>query len=276
MRDQSQQYSVLMSVYIKDRAEWLEQAVSSMLKQTIPPSELVLVEDGAVSVDVSNLIEKLERELGDRLRIVQLDKNSGLGEALRRGALECRYERIARMDADDISVPDRIEKELDALYRHNLDMVGSNVAEFIDSPDNPVAITSLPLNDVEILKYSKRRNPFRHPPILMKRSKVLEAGNYNGRYPFFEDWDLFSRMLAIGCRANNIQEPLVYMRVSSDFYHRRGGVRYLSYAGKFKLGKLKSNYFSLWDFIASFVPQAIVCLLPNKIRSLVYIKLLRG
>ena len=192
-----------------------------------------------------------------------------------KGMSVCRNEIVMRMDSDDWARPDRAELQLSAMERDGLDMVGSQIVEFSESPDKPVAESDLPENDVEIQAYSKKRNPFRHPAMMFKKSKVLAAGNYSSDFMFFEDWDLFNRMLARGCKARNLHEQLVAMRVSSDFYGRRGGLAYLPYLWKFKVAQLKSGYFSFSQFLVTTIPHVVVCLVPNGLRSLIYTHLLR-
>ena len=155
-------------------------------------------------------------------------------------------------------------------------MVGSDVIEFVTSPNDPVAVTDLPKGIDAIRSYSKRRNPFRHPPMTFKKSKVIEAGNYSSEFLYFEDWDLFNRMLACGCQADNLSEPLVAMRVSEDFYARRGGLQYLKYAKLFKKAQVMRGYFSNLDYLCSYLPHVVLCLMPNFLRAYLYRVLLRN
>ena len=269
------EYSILMSVYAKERPEWLREAVRSMLDQTVPPSEFVLVEDGPLTEGLYNAIEEFGSCNPGLFKIVSYPENKGLGYALREGVAACTKPVIARMDSDDLARANRMEVQLSLMVEKGLDMISSQVVEFIESPDEPVALTDLPVEHDSIVAYSKRRNPFRHPPMTFRRERVLEAGSYSSEFLYFEDWDLFNRMLAIGCRAENVREPLVAMRVSPDFYARRGGVAYLRYAWRFKFAQVHRGWFSVVDFAASFLPQAVVCLMPNALRSAVYTKLLR-
>lgn len=268
-------YSVLMSVYAKERPEWLRAAVESILSQTVLPSEFVIVEDGLLTDGLYEEIAHFETENPGLFRIVSYPENHGLGYALRVGMASCTKPVVARMDSDDLARPDRMEVQLSLMEEQGLDMVGSQVVEFAGSPDRPVAATDLPENHDAIVAYSKRRNPFRHPPMTFKREKVLEAGSYNPEFLYFEDWDLFNRMLAIGCRAGNAHEPLVAMRVSPDFYARRGGASYLCHVWRFKRSQVRRGWFTPADFVASFLPQVVVCLLPNAARSAVYTRMLR-
>lgn len=267
-------YSVLMSLYAKEQPEYLRESLDSMLAQTVPPAEIVVVEDGPLTDGLETVLREYDSAHPGLFNFVIYGENRGLGYALRQGMLVCSNEIVARMDTDDIARPDRMEKQLTAL-EDGLDMVGSDVVEFIESPDRPIASTDLPKGMDAILAYSKKRNPFRHPPMTFRKSKVIEAGNYSSDFLYFEDWDLFNRMLACGCRADNLGEPLVAMRVSEDFYARRGGFRYLKYAKAFKRAQVKRGYFTERDYICSYVPHAVVCLMPNSLRSLIYRVLLR-
>lgn len=267
-------YSVLMSIYKKENPAFLIQSLDSILNQTVFPSEIVMVKDGLLTRELEAVLEEYDSKFPGLFNFVSYDINHGLGYALHQGMLACSNEIVARMDTDDVARPDRMEKQLVAI-ESGLDMVGSDVIEFVTSPDNPVAITDLPKGIDAIRSYSRRRNPFRHPPMTFRKSKVIEAGNYSPQFLYFEDWDLFNRMLACGCQADNLSEPLVAMRVSDDFYSRRGGVQYLKYAKAFKRAQLERGYFTKRDYICSYLPHAIVCLMPNSIRALIYRVILR-
>ena len=268
-------YSVLMSLYAKERAEYLREALDSMLAQTVPPAEVVVVKDGPLTDELEDVLTEYDAANPGLFSFVSYPENRGLGYALARGIEACSNEVVARMDTDDHALSGRMEHQLALMAEQGLDMVGSNVTEFVEAWDRPVATTDLPITHDEIVTYSKRRNPFRHPPMTFRRSKVLAAGNYNADFPYFEDWDLFNRMLASGCRAANVREALVAMRVSPDFYARRGGRAYLSHARRFKRAQLACGYVSAADYFISLVPQAVVCLMPNALRGLVYTRILR-
>lgn len=268
-------YSVLMSIYKQENPAYLIQALDSILNQTVFPSEIVMVKDGPLTRDLENVLNRYDAKYPGLFNFVSYDVNHGLGYALRQGMLACSNEIVARMDTDDIARPDRMEKQLAAIDG-GLDMVGSDVIEFVTSPNDPVAVTDLPKGIDAIRSYSKRRNPFRHPPMTFKKSKVIEAGNYSSEFLYFEDWDLFNRMLACGCQADNLSEPLVAMRVSEDFYARRGGLQYLKYAKLFKKAQVMRGYFSNLDYLCSYLPHVVLCLMPNFLRAYLYRVLLRN
>ena len=260
-------YSVLMSVYQKEDPSHLLEALGSMVSQTVPPEEIVLVEDGRLSDPLYDAVDEFQSSHPGLLTVVSYEENRGLGHALASGLPKCRNEIVARMDSDDYAFPDRMEKQLGALLGEHLDMVGSQVTEFVTAPDEPIAESTLPCDSKDIEAYSKKRNPFRHPTMVFRKSRALQAGNYSGEYLYFEDWDLFNRMLAIGCKAWNIDHPLVAMRVSADFYGRRGGPAYLPHIWKFKTAQLKRGYFTFGEFVVSTVPHVAVCLVPNSVPS---------
>lgn len=268
-------YSVLMSVYSKENAQWFDNSVESMFAQTVKPSEFVLIEDGPLTEELDKVAEKYRNRYPDIFRIVKLEKNGGLGPALKLGVEACRYDYIARMDSDDYCEPDRIQKEFDVfLHDPDLGMVGTNVIEFIGEPGNCVSKVILPETQADIVEFSKKRNPFRHPSIMYKKEAVLRAGNYRAYY-LFEDYDMWVRMIRTGCKCYNIQEYLTYMRISADFYKRRGGIKYLKSIYRFKHEQYEVGYISYFGFLKAFLPHAVVCLLPNGLRDLIYRKLLR-
>lgn len=271
----NKEYSVLMSVYYKENAKWFEESIQSMFMQTIQPKEFVLVEDGKLTEELENVVKKYKKKYPKTMKVVKLDANVGLGPALQRGVKECSCEYIARMDSDDYSVPNRIEKEFEIFEKDStIGMVGSNVSEFIDNIQNVICNVVLPQKDEDIIKFSKKRNPFRHPSIMFKKSEVIKAGNYR-EYYLCEDYDMWLRMIRNNCKCYNIQDNLVYMRISDDFYKRRGGIKYLKSINKFKKEQMTLGYFTKMEYLKSIIPHAIVCLMPNFMRDFVYRKMLR-
>ena len=268
-------YSVLMSVYCKENPKWFDNSIKCMFEQTVKPSEFVLIEDGPLTDELNKVVEKYKNDYPDIFKIIKIEKNGGLGPALKLGVENCSHEYIARMDSDDYCIPERIERELKVfLANPELGMVGTNVVEFIDSPENCVSKVVLPESQEEIYEFSKKRNPFRHPSIMLKKSAIMKAGNYR-EYYLFEDYDMWVRMLRSGCECYNIQEFITYMRINADFYKRRGGIKYLQSIYKFKKEQYTIGYISYVGFLKAFIPHAVVCLLPNQFRDLIYRKLLR-
>lgn len=275
--DSKMKYSVLVSVYKGADPIAFKVSMYSIFGQTVAPDEIVLIEDGPITPELDKAIQDCMAVAPCSFNIVSYDTNRGLAYALTEGIRHCAYPLVARMDADDISAKNRIELELNAMESDpSLDMVGSQIIEFVTTPSDPISLTSLPLSDAEIKKFSKKRDPFRHPTMLMKKESVIAAGSYRPDYLYFEDWDLFNRMLASGCKAGNLDVPLVAVRAGDDFFSRRGGIEYLRHAWRFKHDQYKIGYFSLFELLTSFLPQAVICLMPNCLRSFIYTTLLRS
>ena len=271
-----EKYSVLMSVYYKEQPDWFDEAINSMIKQTVPPDEFVIVKDGELTEALNNVIDRYTEKYPELFRIVALPENKGLGPALLTGVMACKNEIIARMDSDDISLPTRCFEELFELESdESLMIVGSWVNEFCGGTDNIIALRKLPCSNADIKEFARKRCPFAHPSVMYRKSAVTAAGNYRD-YPYFEDYDLWIRMIKNGYECKNIDKPLVYMRVNDDFYRRRGGVKYLKKVLRFKREQYKSGFYSFKDYFVSAGAHCVVCLMPNFMRDFVYKKLLRS
>lgn len=215
-------YSVLMSVYDKEKPAYLRQSIESMLAQTVKPEQFIIVEDGPVSKELKQVISGFTDRDPALFTIIQKEHNEGLASALNTGIAAARNELVARMDSDDISLPERCEKELDAFEKDpSLDICGCQLGEFIhDDPDNVVLYRLVPTDDAAIKKFMHRRQPFNHPSVIYKKSAVLKYGGYE-KLKRKEDFDLFSKMLTGGCRARNVDEVLYLYRNDEKNYKRR-------------------------------------------------------
>lgn len=224
------EYSALMSVYGRDRAEWFRAAVQSMLDQTIPPKEFVLVCDGPLEPELEDVLAVFLREYPDVIQTVRLPENGGLGHALQQGLLRCRCEFVARMDADDIAVKDRVERQLAALAAQpEASVIGGQIAEFTEKPEQVTGYRVVPVRGKEIRTTAAFRNPMNHVTVVFRRQDVLDVGGYRD-FPGFEDYDLWARMLCEGKHLLNLQDVLCYVRINRDTYRRRGGLSYFQSA----------------------------------------------
>lgn len=269
-------YSILMSVYYKEKPIWLKESIESMLSQTVKAEEFFIVKDGSLTDELDEVIDEYVRNYPELFTILALEKNMGLGPALAEGVKNCRNEIIIRMDSDDYSVPERCEKLLRELDKHpECGIIGSHEAEFSDDMNNPVAIHRVPETSEQIHAFMRRRCALLHPTVLYKKSVIINCGNYHD-VRLYEDYDLFMRVvLEHNVKCYNIQENLYYIRINDAFFERRGGVSYMKTAVGFKWRQHKKGYMSLGDFMASAGGQAAVCLLPNKARKWVYLNFLR-
>lgn len=268
-------FSVLMSVYIKEKASYFHECMESILQQTVLPDEIVVVEDGVISRELSEEITHYKSKYPNLIKIVPLPQNRGLGLALAEGVKNCSYELIARMDTDDICVKDRFEKELNIFKEYpDIDIVGSYISEFDGKIDNVIAVRKVPLENEEIKKYQKKRSAFNHVTVVFKKSSVLKSGNYKDAL-YVEDDLLWCDMLRHGCIGKNIGESLVYVRTGMDMIMRRGGWNYFC---KYKNGRKKildTGYISYFDYISTIFIQFIVCMLPQNIRYFLFKQILR-
>lgn len=266
-------YSVLMSVYARDRADWLKEALESMALQSVVPNEIVLVLDGPIGDELQAAIESFDFSHPALITLVPLPENQGLGRALQAGIPRCKCSIIARMDADDYSRPDRCSIELNKLAE-GYDMVGCNVYEFSKDRSNPDSLRVLPETSEEIYRFAKKRSPFAHPAFMIRREALVAIGGYRD-VPYAEDFDLFVRLLKSGFKGYNIQEPLIDMRVDAEAYRRRGGVSYLKDMLAFNARQLREGWFSPLDFLVRSTANIGVTLLPNDVRDGIYKKILR-
>lgn len=264
MGNQDLQYSVLMSVYANDNPEYLRAGIESMLAQTVPPEQFVLVIDGPVCQELQAVIDSYERRSG-LFTVCRLSRNAGLGNALNEGLKLCRNELIARMDADDISLPYRCEKELQRFAeKDNLDICGCNIDEFFCTPDQIRTSRTVPAGYTEIVKFMRRRQAFNHPTVIYKKSKVLAAGGYQA-LKRKEDFDLFSRMLAMGCYAENVDESLYLYRANEDNYGRRKSWNNFASAVCVYWRHYKRKGCSLFDFMVICCAEAVFLLVPSAV-----------
>lgn len=270
-----QSYSVLMAVYYKEKAKNFQQAIESIQLQTVPTDNFVLVCDGLLTAELDEVIAQKQQEMGSVLEVVHLPGNVGLGRALNEGIKHCKNELVARMDSDDISYPDRCEKQL-AVFAAlpEVSVCSGTVEEFSTTPDVIDAKRVLPETNREIVSFAKSRNPFNHPCVMYKKSAVEVAGSYQDFY-LLEDYYLWIRMLMAGYQGYNIREPLLHMRAGSDMYRRRAGWKYAqTQVSLFKYMKNK-GFIDDTQYIKSCITRFASAMAPNDLRQFVFKKILR-
>ncbi len=268
-----QKYSVLMSVYEKEKSDYLRSSIDSVFNQTVVTDDFVIVCDGPLTEELDNVLAEYEKAY-EAVHIVRLHENKGLGVALNVGLKHCRNELVARMDSDDICMEDRFEKQLQIFELMEVDIVGGAITEFEGTIENPIANRVLPHRHDEIVAFSKKRNPFNHPSVMFRKSSVEAAGGYQD-FPYFEDYYLWVRMLANGAKGYNISEPILYMRAGDDLYKRRGGRAYVKHMLDYRKTIHEMGYTNKIEYLESTVPHAVVGMMPNKMREIFYKKVLR-
>lgn len=269
-----QMYSVLMSVYKKEKASYLKTSIESMIRQTVKTNDFVLVCDGKLTNELNQVISYYEKKYPDIFHIIRLDKNYGLGYALNIGLAECRNELVARMDSDDIARTNRCELQLTAMREMKADIVSGTVREFINRPRDTNIFKILPEANEDILVYARKRNPINHPTVMMKKSKVEQVGGYKPFY-LLEDYYLWIRLLMNGIKAYNLKSVLIDMRTGNGMYNRRGGLKYYHSLKSLYFYMYKNKFITWYDYIKIITCYFIVCIIPSKCRKVIYYKRLR-
>lgn len=260
---QYQDYSVLMSVYKKEDADYFKESIESMIRQTLAPEEIVIVKDGLLTNELEEIINHYVQKAPFLFTVVPLKENVGLGKALNHGLENCRNELVARMDTDDISVEARCQIQVDAFNQdQKLSIVGSFIDEFQDDSSTIVSSRTVPTKHEDIIRFSQRRNPFNHPTVMYKKSVVLKNGGY-GDFKRNQDLDLFVRMLHNGAFSKNIDQSLVLFRANEDNLKRRKSwVKCKSYIDII-YNFWRKGYSSFLDFFIVTMSQMVVFLAPS-------------
>jgi len=262
-----EKYSILASLYKNSIKEEVEEALQSIFNQTYLSDQIVLVFDGPIPNDTKAYIEDLQKTHKE-IEIVDLKENVGLGKALAAGMEHCRNEIVVRVDTDDISVPDRCQKQVEFMVNNpEYGAISSNICEFIDNIDNVVAERDVPQTHEEICEYLKKRCPLNHMAAVLRKGEVQKAGGYQHWY-LDEDSFLWVRMYLAGSKFYNIQEDLVYARVGRDMYARRGGYKYYKSERDLFKYMLDNKVIGVFGYLEAIAIRFVVqVLMPNKVRE---------
>jgi glycosyltransferase involved in cell wall biosynthesis len=285
-------FSVLMPVYWADQPIDVEEAFRSVTDhQELAPAQVVVVRDGPVGPALTDVLAALARRRG--VSLVTLPANRGLAGALNAGLAACRFDVVARQDADDLSAPTRFSCQVPLVQSGELDLVGSAMREFSTGSVGPAGsaaarsavaakaiggvgpvgavtygrIRSYPLTEPEIRRTAKLINPFAHPTVVTRRSLILAAGGYRNFF-HLEDYDLWVRMLQAGVKAANLPDPLVDYRVSPAARRRRGGLKTLRAEVALQREFLDSGFINRAEWLRDLLLRGGLELAPAPILSL--------
>ncbi len=270
----AQKFSVSMCVYEKDDPEWFETAVESVRNQSVKPAEIVLVVDGPVPPELNTVIQKYEST--EAFKVIHFAENQGHGNARRAGLEACTNALVAIMDADDISIPCRFEKQL-AVFAEapDTDIVGGNITEFAEDPGNTVGSREVPQRDADIKEYMKTRCPMNLVTVMFKKDSVNKAGGFIDWY-CEEDYYLWLRMAQLNMKFANVPEVLVNVRVGKEMYRRRGGIRYFRSEARLQKYMLDNKIIGIGTYGTNVAKRLVVqVLLPNRLRGWVFQKFAR-
>lgn len=267
--------TVITSVYTNDDPIDFKTAIASVVDQTMKPKQILLVRDGPVVAPLEEAIRELEQRHPELLKVLRLDKNVGLGEAMRIAVEAAETELLARMDSDDISQPVRLERLYQEFLGHpSLSVVGTGLAEFESDPAKITHIRVLPQEHSRLTKFAQLRSPLNHATVMMRRSEVIKAGNYQ---PFssFEDYHLWIRMILNGAEFRNIPDILYLVRTGKGVINRRGGMNYLK--NDIRLGFLfyRWRFLSMAGLLSYLVVRVPVRIVPPALRQWIYNTILR-
>ncbi|MBN1788514.1 MAG: glycosyltransferase [Sedimentisphaerales bacterium] len=256
-------FSVLMSVYAGDRADYFKEAMDSIINQTAKPDEIVLVKDGPVGEELNGMIDNYQERPGGILKVISLEENKGLGTALAEGVKQCSFDIIARMDADDISSPDRFEKQLKFLKNNpDISVVSSYLAAFEQSPEKVLFTRRGPLLHKQIEKLLRFRFCMNHAATTYRKKAILSTGNY---LPFagLEDYHLWARMILNGTKMATIGQVLYYHRWEKNLLKRRSGIKRAVQQIKLQRELLKIGFVTKIQFLRNVIIRSVATILPT-------------
>jgi glycosyltransferase involved in cell wall biosynthesis len=262
-----------MSVYYKEIPDYLNECLESLANQTLPATEIIIVKDGLLGESLEQILSVWQNKLP--IRIVGYEENKGLAYALNYGLQFCSHELIARMDSDDICVPDRFEKQIKCFEQNtNIVLLSGFISEFRNKPNDNVSIRKVPVGNLHIVRYLKKRNAFNHMAVMFKKSAVLSVNSYNG-IDGFEDYDLWIKLVLAGYQVDNLKDILVYARIGNDMINRRKGLTYLKNEMRFFSNQRDRRFISNMEYISSIITRTPLRLINQKTLTLFYYIFLR-
>ena len=265
-------FSVLLSLYIKEKPEFLKECLESLEKQTLPATEIIMVFDGAISSELEEVVRQFITILP--IKIIRLPQNVGLGKALNEGLKYCSYNWVFRMDTDDICLPERFEKQLTFISEFpNIVLFSGHIAEFVEDKALISAYRKVPIGNKNIKKYALSRSPFNHMVVAFRKDIIEEVGGYQ-HHLFLEDYNLWLRVIAKDYEVGNIDEVLLLARTGDSMLSRRRGIQYIK--GEWKLFKLKKKLKLQGIFLGflTFLLRVTPRILPTMALKMIY-KILR-
>ena len=263
---------MLTCVYEKESPEFLSQCIESVKAQKVLPDEWIIVKDGPLTDDLEKVLDSLCFQ--NETNIISLPENVTLGPARAIGIESAKHEWVAIMDSDDICLPDRFGKQLEMIQNEpELGLIGGQIVEFSDDPDSVVATRNVPTSHGDIIRFAKKRNPFNHMTVMLRRGQAMEAGNYR-YFPLFEDYDLWTRMIKNGVMCANHPDILINARVNS-MYARRRGMSYIRAEWRLQKQLKAIGMISSAELIRNAAMRFPVRLLPEKALAAVYKRFIR-
>lgn len=263
--------SVLMATYKGERPEFLNASLTSIwTQQSRKPDQIIVVKDGPLTPELSHILHQWKNIIGDNLTILAREKNEGLAAALNEGIKHICCELVARMDSDDIAMPDRFEVQEQYFIEHpQTDILGGWIDEFNTDINNIISIRKVPQDHAAIYNYGKTRCPVNHPTIMFRSDVFKKYGTYPTSI-FPEDYAFWARLLKNGATFHNIQRSLVWFRFSPDVISRRGGWQYVQREWQLLHYMLNIEYINFGQYIYCLCLRTIIGFSPVWLRNLIY------
>lgn len=275
LNESKKEVSAVINICFKDDPDLFKIALESIINQTYKPKEIIIVEDGPITANQKSIINKMDYK-GINCKTVVLPNNCGRGISRAEGikAVTCEY--VAIMDSDDISLPDRFEKQINYFMNNSdVDVCGGIICEYENNPNVIVSSRIMPESDKKIKKMLKKRNPINHVTSMMKKSTVIKGGNY---MPGFidEDYYLMCRLYLVGAKFHNLNEKLVKVNIGNGMINRRGGMHLFRSQLRFNKWMLQQKIINIFRFFFNISERFLVLvLMPAFIRKWFYITFLR-
>lgn len=213
-------FTVLQSVYKNDAPVFLSECFASLFNQTLKPQKIILIKDGILTPELESVISEWQEKLP--LKVVGYKQNWGLAHALNYGLQFVDTELVARMDSDDIALPDRFEKQMQYFRTHKeCEILGTGIIEFYNSDTNLSSKKrKYPIISSKETKTLFKGTPLAHPTLMIK-STLLKQFKYSEDTSMNEDIELWFRLITSGHIIHNLSEPLLNFRITDGTFKRR-------------------------------------------------------
>jgi|SRR3989339_665691 len=260
--------SVLMSVF-DEKNNFLEEAINSILQQTFTDFEFIIIDD-RTNIENKKILNFYQKK-DQRIKIINNNKNLGLTRSLNKGIYQSNGLYLARMDSDDVALPDRLKKQYEFLKKNNSYIGCGTLVSFMDEKNKIINKKNHPTSYKDITKSILRYNPFIHPTLMIKKNILLSLGGYDENFYFAQDYDLVLRILS-KYKMTNIKEKLLCYRVNINGLSHQNMRKSLKFALWARWRALMEKNYPLWKIIYLIKP-AFSLLIPENIKIILLKKI---